>query len=115
MSSSDFRGKPEGPEHQPPPSTLLLSKDTCPRDTLKLQACANVLTLAKIYVGEKEKPLAAVSLMVLLILKLLFAFALESEWISWALLSWTFLFLWRYVLLNECNRKVAEKFECPSS
>ncbi|KAI5599201.1 hypothetical protein BDE02_02G182700 [Populus trichocarpa] len=55
MSSSDFRGKPEGPEHQPPPSTLLLSKDTCPRDTLKLQAYANVLTLAKIYVGEKEK------------------------------------------------------------
>jgi hypothetical protein len=35
---------------------------------------------------KKRRPLAAVSLMVLLILKLLFAFALESEWISWALL-----------------------------
>uniref|UniRef100_A0A2K2BLP0 Hydrophobic seed protein domain-containing protein n=1 Tax=Populus trichocarpa TaxID=3694 RepID=A0A2K2BLP0_POPTR len=40
------------------PSTALLltlNYETLSLDTLKLQACANVLTLAKIYVGEKEK------------------------------------------------------------
>ncbi|KAJ6884867.1 hypothetical protein NC652_031770 [Populus alba x Populus x berolinensis] len=112
VSSSDCQGKPEGPKHQPSPSTT--PKSTCPRDTLKLQACANVLNLAKVVIGEKEKATccslidglvdleAAVCLCtrvradLLGLIKLDIPVAVE-------------------ILLNECNRKVAEKFKCPSS
>ncbi|KAL9379960.1 hypothetical protein Peur_028442 [Populus x canadensis] len=118
VSSSDCQGKPEGPKHQPSPSTTPKvkppkSKSTCPRDALKLQACANVLNLAKVLIGEKEKATccslidglvdleAAVCLCtrvkadLLGLIKLDIPVAVE-------------------ILLNECNRKVAEKFKCPS-
>ncbi|KAJ7010907.1 hypothetical protein NC653_001376 [Populus alba x Populus x berolinensis] len=99
------------PPHPPPPS---LPKGTCPRDTLKLQACANVLNLLKIFVGEKERAKccslidglvdldAAVCLCTRVkvdlsgLIKLDVPVAVE-------------------LLLNECDRKVAKDFKCPPS
>ncbi|KAG6788477.1 hypothetical protein POTOM_004544 [Populus tomentosa] len=98
----------------PPPSPLSLPKGTCPRDTLKLQACANVVNLLKIFVGEKEKAKccslidglvdldAAVCLCTRIkvdlsgLIKLDVPVAVE-------------------LLLNECDRKVAKDFKCPPS
>uniref|UniRef100_A0A2K2BWG2 Hydrophobic seed protein domain-containing protein n=1 Tax=Populus trichocarpa TaxID=3694 RepID=A0A2K2BWG2_POPTR len=98
----------------PPPPPPSLPKGTCPRDTLKLQACANVLNLLKIFVGEKEKAKccslidglvdldAAVCLCTRIKVDLLGLIKLDVP-------------VAVELLLNECDRKVAEDFKCPPS
>ncbi|CAK7355835.1 unnamed protein product [Dovyalis caffra] len=96
----------------PPPPPL--PKGTCPRDTLKLQACANVLNLLKIFAGEKEKAKccslidgladleAAVCLCTRIKVDLSGLIKLDVP-------------VAVQLLLNECDRKVAENFKCPPS
>ncbi|KAJ6426866.1 hypothetical protein OIU84_022454 [Salix udensis] len=96
----------------PPPPPPSLPQGTCPRDTLKLQACANVLNLLKIFVGEKEKAKccslidglvdleAAVCLCTRIKVDLLGLIKLDVP-------------VAVELLLNECDRKVAEDFKCP--
>ncbi|KAJ6712276.1 LIPID TRANSFER PROTEIN [Salix purpurea] len=96
----------------PPPPPPSLPQGTCPRDTLKLQACANVLNLLKIFVGEKEKAKccslidglvdleAAVCLCTRIKVDLLGLIKIDVP-------------VAVELLLNECDRKVAEDFKCP--
>ncbi|KAF2299021.1 hypothetical protein GH714_030020 [Hevea brasiliensis] len=76
----------------------MVSAATCPVDALKFKVCANVLGLIKIH----QMHLAAASSVILLILKLLFAFALSSELMYWANLS---IPLDLSLVLNDCGKK----------
>ncbi|CAK7322470.1 unnamed protein product [Dovyalis caffra] len=106
-------GKPEGPKYQPSgTSTTPTSTGTCPRDALKLQACANVLNLAKVVVGEEEKATCCSLIAGLVDLE---AAACLCTRVRADLLGLIKLDIPVAVtlLLNECNREVAKNFQCP--